>query len=186
MPPKVKFTKEEIVACALALVREGGVERLTAREVGKKLGSSAKPIFCSFGGMEGLQTETMKETERIYQSYIIEDMAKGEYPPYKASGMAYIRFAKEEKELFKWLFMRNRAGEQIIENREEIRPILDIIMQNLGINEDKAYRLHLQLWVCVHGLATMLATSYLEWDKAFIENTLTDVYHGLKARYTHQ
>ncbi len=184
MPPKVKFTKEEIVASALALVREGGIERLTAREVGKRLGASAKPIFGSFAGMEELQAETMKAAENIYQSYIAEDMAKGEYPPYKASGMAYIRFAKEEKELFKWLFMRNRAGEQVGEDREAIRPILDIIMQNLGINEEDAYRLHLQLWICVHGVATMIATAYLEWDKPFIENTLTDVYQGLKNRYT--
>lgn len=33
-----------------------------------------------------------------------EDAAKGEYPPYKANGMGYIRFTREEKELFKILF----------------------------------------------------------------------------------
>ncbi len=183
MPPKVKYTKEEIVACALQIVREGGIEKLTAREVAKVLGSSAKPIFGSFSGMEQLQDEVMKAANELYQSFLREDMAKGDYPPYKASGMAYIRFAREEKELFKWLFMRNRANEQIGENREEIRPILEISMRNLGIEEEAAYALHLQLWICVHGMATMIATSYLEWDIAFIENTLTDVYQGLKNKY---
>ena len=56
-------------------------------------------------------------------------MTDGKYPPYKASGIAYIQFAKEEKELFKLLFMRDRTGEKIEENREEIRPMLNLIMK---------------------------------------------------------
>ena len=34
------------------------------------------------------------------------------YPPYKAMGMGYIRFAAEERELFRLLFMRDRSGEE--------------------------------------------------------------------------
>ena len=45
----------------------------------------------------------------MYRQYIAEDMSSGEYPPYKASGMAYIRFADEERELFRLLFM-NKNG----------------------------------------------------------------------------
>lgn len=37
-------------------------------------------------------------------------MESGEYPPYKASGMAYIDFARREKHLFRLLFMRNPAA----------------------------------------------------------------------------
>ena len=39
-------------------------------------------------------------------------MSAGQYPPYKASGMAYIRFAREQRELFKLLFMRDRTNEE--------------------------------------------------------------------------
>ncbi len=98
--------------------------------------------------------------------------------------MAYIRFAKEEKELFKLLFMRDRSGERIAEDREEIRPLLDIIMNTLGIDEDKVYLFHLEMWVYIHGIATMIATSYLNWDTEFISKSVSDVYMGLKMRYT--
>ena len=54
MPPKPKFTREEIVGTALDLVREKGIEALTARELGAKLGSSARPIFTVFRNMEEL------------------------------------------------------------------------------------------------------------------------------------
>lgn len=88
-------------------------------------------------------------------------MQKGKYPPYKASGMAYIRFAKEEKELFKLLFMRDRSDENITENKEEISPLIDLIKQNLNISEEEAYLFHLEMWIFVHGVAAMAATSYL-------------------------
>lgn len=184
MPPKFKFTREEIIHAALDLVRRGGIDALTARSLAAELGASPKPIFGLFQNMEEVQGEVLKAAYDLYQSRIAQAMAEQVYPPYKASGMAYIAFAREERELFKLLFMRDRTGEQIGENREEIRPILDIIMKNLNLSEDEAYLFHLELWIYVHGIATMIATSYLNWDLEFISKAVTDAYEGMKYRYT--
>lgn len=183
MPPKFKFTREQIVAAALEVTRKNGITGLTARGLAAELGSSAKPIFGLFQNMEEVQREVVSAANTLYQSYIKKGMADSKFPPYKASGIAYIQFAKEEKELFKLLFMRDRTDEKIKENREEIRPILDLIMKNLGIDENEAYFFHLELWLYVHGIATMIATNYLEWDIEFIDKALTDAYQGLKNRY---
>jgi hypothetical protein len=183
MPPKFKFTREQIVAAALEVTRKNGITGLTARGLAAELGSSAKPIFGLFQNMEEVQREVVSAANTLYQSYIKKGMADNKFPPYKASGIAYIQFAKEEKELFKLLFMRDRTDEKIQENREEIRPILDLIMKNLGIDENEAYFFHLELWLYVHGIATMIATNYLEWDIEFIDKALTDAYQGLKNRY---
>ena len=56
-------------------------------------------------------------------------------------------------------------------------------MKNLGIDENEAYFFYLELWLYVHGIATMIATNYLEWDIEFIDKALTDAYQGLKNRY---
>lgn len=184
MPPKFKFTKEEIINTALHITSESGISSLTARALAAKLESSVKPIFGLFKNMEEVQQEVLTAANQLYQNYLQEDMAKGEYPPYKASGMAYIRFAKEEKELFKLLFMRDRSCENTEENREEIKPLLKLLGQNLGLSEDDAYLFHLEMWIFVHGMATMIATSYLEWDESFISKVLTDGYEGMKIRYT--
>ena len=184
MPPKVKFTREQIITAALNVTRKNGIVGLTARGLAAELGSSAKPIFGQFQNMEEVQKEVIAAANTLYQSYISRGMTEGKYPPYKASGIAYIQFAKEEKELFKLLFMRDRTGEKIEENREEIRPMLNIIMKNLGISEDEARVFHLELWLYVHGIATMIATNYLDWDIEFISNALTDAFEGLKYRYT--
>lgn len=184
MPPKYKFTREQIIAAALDITRENGLSGLTARRMAAKLGSSAKPIFGLFENMEELQSEVINSANTLYQSYIQRSISDKKYPSYKASGMAYIQFAKEEKELFKILFMRDRTKETIKENREEIRPLLNNIMKNLGLSEDEAFLFHLEMWIFVHGIATMTATSYLNWDIEFISMTLTDAYEGLKHRYT--
>ena len=57
MPPRPKFTKEEIVAAALELVSERGLEYLPTRNLGEKLGSSARPIFTVFISMDDVQRE---------------------------------------------------------------------------------------------------------------------------------
>lgn len=117
MPRKNMFTREKVLAAALNLAREQGIAAVTARGLGEKLGSSSKPIFSLFENMEDVLSAVMEAANNLYQNYLKEDMTSRKYSPYKASGMAYICFAKEEKELFKLLFMRDRTHENIGETK---------------------------------------------------------------------
>ena len=183
MPPKNRFTKNEIVDAALDITRKEGFRSVTARALGTKLDSSPKVIFGLFTNMEELQQEVLKAANDLYQRYLQEDMATGKYPPYKASGMAYIRFAKEETELFKLLFMRTRTKKEAEQPSDEMDEILALIQKNTGLTAEQALYFHLEMWVFVHGIATMLATSYLELDTETISAMLTDMYMGLKNRF---
>ena len=69
MPPKPKFTKEEIITAALELVSEEGMQALTARELGARLGSSARPIFTVFNSMEEVQEEVRTAALKRFESY---------------------------------------------------------------------------------------------------------------------
>lgn len=183
MPPKFKFTREEILQAALELTREKGASALTARGLAEKLGSSPKPIFGLFQNMEELQKEVLAAAGARYQGYIQAEMQKGEFPAYKSSGIAYIRFAKEEKELFKLLFMRDRSQEAVADTGEELGPLLELIQKSTGLDKEKAFLFHVEMWIYVHGIATMLVTNYLDWDMEFVSQALTDAYVGLKYRY---
>ncbi len=183
MPPKFKFKRDEITNAALNLTRRTGLSSLTARALATELGCSAKPIFGLFKNMEEVQQEVIRTANTLYQSYLKEDMEKGEYPPYKASGMAYIRFAKEEKELFKLLFMRDRSVEKVEENMEEIKPLLQLIQKDTGMDEQEAHTFHIEMWIFVHGMATMIATNYLDLDEGYISKVITDAYKGIKSRF---
>ena len=112
MPPKVKISKEEIVKTALDLVRESGEEALNARAIAAALNCSTQPIFSNFATMEDLQEAVSFAAYNHYLGFLKHEAERGEYPTYKSFGMAYIRFAKEEKELFKFLFMCDRSNER--------------------------------------------------------------------------
>ena len=98
----------------------------------------------------------LKAADQRYQAYLQEDMSAGQYPPYKASGMAYIRFAREQRELFKLLFMRDRTNEEKAAG-EELEALLSLIRQSMGLSREEAYRFHMEMWIYVHGIATMIA-----------------------------
>ena len=70
MPPKPKYTKEEIINVALDMVREKGADSLTARDLGAKLGTSSRPIFTAFENMEDLKNAV---TDAIQNPRLIDD-----------------------------------------------------------------------------------------------------------------
>lgn len=183
MPPKVKFSREEIIAAALDIVREGGMTALTARSLAARLGSSAKPVFGLFENMQEVQKEVMLAANAEYQEFLYAEMMRGIYKPYKATGMAYIAFARKEKELFKLLFMRDRSDEQGDTRDESVADIIALISRNTGLSEEEARLFHLEMWIFVHGIATMIVTNYLDWEEEHVSRALTDAYEGLRTRW---
>ena len=105
MPPKVKITKEKIIDAATEIVRVAGIDALNARGLATALGVSTQPIFSCFSSMPELRKAVFVRANSIYEGYLKETIESGEYPPYKSMGIGYIRFAREERELFKLLFM---------------------------------------------------------------------------------
>ena len=183
MPPKVKTTKDDIIKAAVEIVRKSGASALNARDIALQLGCSTQPIFSNFFSMEELRDAVILRGYEMYRQYITEDTSSGEYPPYKASGMAYIRFATEEREMFKLLFMRDRSEERGSSDMD-IEDIIAIIKKNVGLDDKMARLFHLEMWVYVHGIATITATGYLSLDRELVSRMLTDSYQGLLKRYT--
>ena len=87
MPPKTRVTPEDILAAAIALVRESGAEALNARALAKKLNCSTQPIFSNYSGMEELKAEVTGAAKKLYRQYLERGMQDHGYPPYKASGI---------------------------------------------------------------------------------------------------
>lgn len=134
--------------------------------------------------MDEVQQEVLKAGYQFYGEAIARAMESGEYPPYKASGMAYIDFARREKHLFRLLFMRNRSQEEVTRQLgDDAGPLLDLIQRAAGISRESARMFHLEMWIYVHGIASMAATSFLDWDTELISASLTDVYMGVLARF---
>ena len=183
MPPKIRITRENITDAAFEIVKESGEASLNARNLASKLSCSTQPIFSNFSSMEELKLSVVAKMWDLYNDFTKKEIEKGKYPPYKSSGMAYIRLAKEEKEIFKFLFMRDRTNEEVINDEAYSESVIAIIMDSLGFSKEKAEFFHLEMWSFVHGIASMLATNYLNLDMELISGMITDVYQGLIKQY---
>ena len=182
MPPKVKITKTDIINKGVELVREHGADSINARGIANALGCSTQPIFSNFESMEDLSEQIILSAYDLYLKFIETELGENKYPPYKAYGMAYIRFAREEKELFKLLFMRDRTGEDLSPARD-FEQSVEIIMKANNLSREIAMLMHLEMWACVHGIGVMMATSFLELDEELISRITSDVYLGVRAKH---
>ena len=179
MPPTTKYTKKEITEAAFEAVKENGYDTLTARSLAKKLNTSTRPIFTAFENMEELKKEIIYKAAAFFNEYKTNEIKTGKYPEYKACGMAYIRFAKEEKNLFKLLFMRDRTSEKNI-NEISISDEINVITKTLSLSTEDATNFHIKMWIVVHGFATTLATDYCDLDFETISKITSEIYNALK------
>ncbi|MCH5165958.1 MAG: WHG domain-containing protein [Clostridiales bacterium] len=182
MPPKSKFTKEEIVAVALDVAENDGIGALTARTLGSALGSSARPIFTVFNSMEEVMSEVIRAAKELYARYVDEGLH--ERLAFKGVGKAYIRFAAEHPKLFTLLFMSEAekipdlsSVLYVIDGSAE--KILGSIVSEYGLERQAAQKLYLNMFIYTHGIAVLIATKVCEFSADEISEMLTEIFTGM-------
>lgn len=179
MPPKEKLTKQDIVSGAVELIRRKGIKALNARALAEELDCSTMPLFRNFQGMEEIRRAAMERIGEIYSAYI-QRGAEQELP-FKAMGMEYIRFAKEEPNFFRLMFMTDpRSLETPPLEDPTHHQVVDIASHASGLDPEKAGRLYQEMWVFVHGIATLIITGVMEFREDEISTMLSDVFLGVK------
>lgn len=176
MPPKVKFQKEEIVTAALNVARKEGIDSVTAREVAKELGVSVGPIFTWYETMEQLKTDVFQQAKRMYREYIEHGLAGP--VPFLGVGQQYLRFAREEPELYRLLFLRRPdsvsggAMEALKFSQDLARESLMRIYHMEAWMADCYFR---DLWLVVFSFATLIVTDDCPYTDEEMSAVLTEV-----------
>ena len=182
MPPKPKFTKEEIAAAALALVKEQGVEALTARNLGSRLGASARPIFTVFKSMEEVKWAARELALQEFERYFADFASYT--PAFKHIGMQMVSYAIHEPELFKLLFMQEHPrGVSFDSYLSELGTMsqvsIDLIRRDYQLSEEEARTLFVQMWVHTFGLGALCAMKVCDFDEQEIAEKLGQVFGDL-------
>ena len=168
MPPKPKFTREEVVKAALDIVSKSGIDALTARNLAERLGCSARPIFTLFKNMDEVTSEVTDAAMDRYESYVVKSV---KYTPiFKKFGMQMVLFANEEPKIFKFLFMRENTG---VKNFEALfgklgdtaRLCIDVIKKDYGLGDGDARELFRQLWIYTYGISSLCATGMCDFSE---------------------
>ena len=159
MPPKVKFQKEEIVNAALCVARKKGIDAVTAREVAAELQVSPRPIFTWFDSMEQLRGEVYVFAKDLYRGYLERGLAAP--IPFLGVCQQYIRFAKEEPELYKLLFLTppgNISGGAIEALRLSQDLVREPLMRIYAMDAHTADCYFRDLWLVAFSFATLIVT----------------------------
>lgn len=182
MPPKAKFTRDEIIQAGLDIVRENGMEALSARALGAKLKSSARPIFTVFQSMEEVQAEVIKSAKSLYAAYVKKGLEQE--LAFKGVGTQYIVFAIQEPKLFQLLFMSEQKQTPAVSN---VLPVLDdnykdillSVQKGYHLSKDKAEQLYRHLWIYTHGIAVLCATNMCAFTSEEINRMIVQVFRGV-------
>ena len=176
MAPKNKFSKEKMVEDALQVVRDKGIDGLTAKTLADELGTSTQPVFTAFGSMDAVRQEVYAAAVRVYDDYA--DAGLKEKVPFFGVGMQYIRFAREEPELYRFLFL-TRAQDQKYSAMMSMRHLQELVRPTLmnvyHITAEEADLYFRDLWFVVHSLSTLIVTGDCPYSDRKIGQILTGV-----------
>lgn len=181
MPPKARYTREEIVEIAFQMTRENGIESVMARELGKRLGTSSSPIFTAFKNMEELQEEVRKLAMKKFEEYVGE--AVDYWPAFKKVGMRMIQFAMEEPKLFQFLYMREHKNSQTYEGMlEELGDLSQICVEFIekehNLDRKDAEALFRQTWLHTFGICVLIVTKVCVFTQEEISEMLSVEFQG--------
>ena len=174
MAPKNKFTKEEMVEAALQVVRAKGIDGLTAKTMADKLGTSTQPVFTAFGSMDTVKREVYAAAIRVYDRYTNAGLQ--EKIPFFGVGMQYIRFAREEPELYRLLFLTQtqNSGYSAMQSMQHLQALVRPTLVGIyHITPEEADRYFRDLWLVVHSLSTLIVTGDCPYSDREIGQILT-------------
>ena len=178
MPPTVRFTRDAVLHAAFQLMRREGREALNARAIAKELGGSTQPIFRLFTNMEDLHRELILYVARQFQAHAEADMAQSD-SPYIQLCTTYLLYGRDEPELFKLLFMRDRVSEGQYSDQTNFDLVFNIIKKETPLDDETALRFFERTWLFIHGLAVCIATKYIPCqDERYLISMVKEAYNA--------
>lgn len=184
MPAAKKVSKEAIIDAAVEVLRDGGFSAINARSVAKKLGCSTQPIYFSFKNMEELKTALTQRAVRLHTQRVRDSLKahEGNDSRYSSYGMGFVKFAAEEKQLFRWLYLEGKQLGPYL-NDVLLPEIIDVIMDEFGYSEDTARRFHQDMIYFSYGLAILANTDHLHLTETELREAFHREFRALIAIY---
>ncbi|MGL4628495.1 TetR/AcrR family transcriptional regulator [Cetobacterium sp.] len=162
MGRKPNFSRDEILESAYEILNNENLKEVTARNVAKKLGVSTIGIYSAFKSMDELKNELSKKAKTKLFEY-----TKRDYTDLSLLniGIGICLFAKEEKALFRTIFLREGLPREFM---DEVMDDFRNLIYN-GFNNNKEYNqfpvdivewVIKKGWYFSHGYATLICTGF--------------------------
>lgn len=182
MPPKPKFTKKEIVAVAMEVVSEKGIDALTAQELRNALHCSASPIFTVFNTMKEIREEVRTAAMHRFEEFAVTDMP--DMPIFKQVGMKMVLFGVQEPKLYQLLFMQENQNELTFEDvfselGDKAVLCIEAIERDYGLTPEQAKVLFENVWIYTFGIGALCATRVCHFSEEELGQMLTTEFQAM-------
>ena len=178
-----EITREKIIDCAFCELKENGWQQWNARKIAARAGCSTMPIFRLFENMDEVKQAVISRALKVYEEYIYGGMR--EEKPYKGTGRAFIRFAKEQPWLFKALCVSEEfTGRSFAAIDPTIGSVMREAQKAGDLQGERLKRLHACMTIFVYGAGAMAASgSHLVPSDEMCDTLMSDVFLALKEYY---
>ena len=175
MPRQPRFSKDDIVAAGLRIVRSSGLEAVSARALGKELGTSSSPMFTMFKDMNEVMDALRTAAEKTF--IVRMNGVTGYFPAFKEFGLRLVAFAKEDPNVFQMLFVGKDARPEIAESIA--RECLGSVEQGYGLSSEQAKMLFRQMWPVACGIAALCVRHPEDFPEEEVSKTLSYHFSGI-------
>lgn len=153
--PKVKFSKDDILKAAYEIMKQDGINSLSARKIASKFKGSTAPIYANFKTIDELKKEIICIAEIKLKEYLYEKHVGREIFD---AAFGFVKFARDERELFRAIFLDASDGfepifketMEILLNKENLKKSFPNMTFEEGILAIE------NLWVYLFGYATLI------------------------------
>lgn len=156
MPPKISYTEDAILTAALDTIREFGPEGLTARNIAQKMQGSTQPIYRVFPSIEALAARAAEEILRIALDYMVRESDPESH--FLSIGLGYLRFARQEPELFEFLVTGGRKQWFVTDKGSPLYVLIEKMRKDrylLDLPDSVLAELFNDMFIYTHGLCTL-------------------------------
>lgn len=179
MAPTPKLNNSDLLDAAIEVIREFAYENLNARNLAGKLNISTKPIFRLYKNMNELKAAVYERAEMIYTEYLFNEQDVT-LSPFLQVGLNYIKFAYNEKNLFKFIFLTNNIQSfDSIADMADMPEIINYIASGYGLSAEKAKVLFSSMWSMTHGISCIIATNDYHMNESEIISMLQLANQGV-------
>lgn len=172
--------KKIIINTAILMVKKYGWDSLNARSLAKELGMSTKPLYRIYSGMDEIKNDLYEAIYKIYDEFITKRIDNKN--ALVTLCVAYVEFAKENKNLFNCLFLSNNLNwktiDDVLNEKWNQSTIINLVNKH-GYSFDEAKSLFMHLWTYANGLASLIATNDMEIEAKDIIKKLIRIYKEL-------
>ena len=166
MPPKQKFSREDVIEAAFQIVRRHGWQGLSARAIAKELDASTRPIYDYFQSMKRIEMEVVKKALAVFVEFIGRDRTGDKWLD---QALGYILFAGTEKHLFRCINDETHIHYQKEFARQHWLALRDQLSDDerfQGLPEKAIDRIRVVRWFLVHGIAFLAANGWMDFPEA--------------------